>query len=52
MIVPIVFALILVIVIPVGFLITTAVVAATLGDLLRSDAEGRNAGSELVETNY
>ena len=52
MIVAIAFAVILVIVIPVGFLISTALAAALFGELLRTDAEGRNADSELLETNY
>lgn len=48
----IVFAVIVVIVIPVGFLMSTTVAAAVLGALLRSDAEQRHAGGELLDTNY
>ena len=47
----IVFAVILVIAIPVGFLMSTTIVASILGELLTSDAAERHAGSELLETN-
>lgn len=48
----IIFAVILVVVIPVGFLMSTSVAAAALGALLKNDAEQRNADSELIDTNY
>lgn len=41
----------LVIAIPVGFLMSTSVVAGALGELLRTDAERRHADSELLEHN-
>ena len=48
----IVFVVILVVAIPVGFLMSTSLVAAILGSLLRTDAECRHGDSELIETNY
>ena len=48
----IIFAIILVVVIPVGFLMSTTLAAAVMGALLKHDAEKRNADSELLETNY
>lgn len=47
----IIFAVILVIAIPVGFLMSTTVVAAAIGELLATDADKRNPDSELLETN-
>jgi hypothetical protein len=52
MVVGIVFAFILVIGIPIGFLMSTTVAAATLGELLRLGSERDNADSELLDTNY
>lgn len=52
MIVAIVFAIIVVIVIPVGFLMSTSLAAAVLGALLKTDADRRHADSELLDTNY
>jgi hypothetical protein len=43
--------IVLVVVIPVGVLISGGVAAALLGWSLKEDAEGRNEGSELVELN-
>ncbi len=51
MIAAIVFAVILVVVIPVGFLMSTSIVAAAIGELLRLGAERDNADSELLELN-
>ena len=48
----IIFAVILVVVIPVGFLMSTTIAAALLGLLLKNDAEYRNRDSELLDTNY
>jgi hypothetical protein len=42
---------ILLIAIPVGVLMSGAAVAAVLGWFLRSDAEARHQGSELIDTN-
>ena len=42
---------VLVVVIPVGVLISGGVAAALLGWSLKEDAERRNEGSELVELN-
>ena len=52
MIAAIIFAFIVVVVIPVGFLMSTSIAAGAIGALLRHDAERRNADSELLETNY
>lgn len=48
---PIIIAVLLVVVIPVGFLMSTSVAAGVLGFLLKDDADRRNQGSPLVETN-
>ncbi len=48
----IIFAVILIVIIPVGFLMSTTLAAAVMGALLKHDAERRNADSELLETNY
>ncbi len=42
----------LLVVIPVGFLMSTSVAAAVLGFLLKDDADRRHADSELLDTNY
>jgi hypothetical protein len=52
MIAAIIFAFIVVVVIPVGFLMSTSIGAAALGALLKSDAERRAPDSELLDTNY
>ena len=41
--------LLLVIVIPVGILISGAVAASLLGGLLKKDADGSHEGSELLD---
>jgi hypothetical protein len=46
------FAVILVLAIPVGFLMSTALAAGVLGALLQSDVERRHSESELLDTNY
>lgn len=48
----IIIAVVIVILIPVGFLMSLSGVAAVLGQLLTSDAEKSHEGSELLETNY
>ena len=48
---PILIVVILVVVIPVGFLMSTTVAAGLIGFLLTDDAEKRHAGSELIEAN-
>lgn len=52
MLAAIIFAVILVVVIPVGFLMSTSIAAAAVGALLKVDAERRNTDSELLDTNY
>ena len=44
-------AVVVVVLIPVGFLMSTSIAAGVLGFLLKSDAEERHADSELLETN-
>lgn len=52
MVAAVIFAVIVVVVIPVGFLMSTTIVAAALGALLKLDGDRRHAGSELLDTNY
>ena len=52
MIAAIIFAIIVVVVIPVGFLMSTSIAAAAVGSLLKTNAERTNADSELIDTNY
>ncbi len=47
----IVFAFILVVGIPVGFLMSTTIAAGVLGELLRFNAEKADPDSELIDTN-
>lgn len=49
---PIIMVVVLLVVIPVGFLMTMALPAAVIGHLLRKGAENDNPDSELLETNY
>jgi len=42
---------VLVVGIPVGFLMSTSIAAAILGQALTLDAESRNEGSELIALN-
>ena len=44
-------AFVIVVVIPVGVVMSSAVAAAILGQALSEDAEARYEGSELVELN-
>jgi putative copper export protein len=48
----IIFLIFLLVVIPVGFLMTMALPAGIVGFLLKSKAEKDHAGSELLDTNY
>jgi len=48
----IIIAVVVLIVIPVGFLMSTSIAAAAVGFLLKTNAEAVNEGSELLETNY
>ena len=48
----IIIAVVLVVVIPVGFLMTMALPAGVLGFLLKSRAEAIHPDSELIDTNY
>ena len=52
MIEAIIFAVIVVILIPIGFLMSTTIAAAVIGALMKTDAEQRHADSELLDTNY
>jgi len=47
----VIIVLVLVVVLPVGFLVGGAVVAGLLGSALKADGEARNAGSELIDLN-
>ncbi len=49
---PLLMVLALVILIPVGFLMSTTIAAAVMGFLLKDNAEKLNADSELLESNY
>lgn len=49
---PIIIAVVVVIAIPVGFLMSTSIAAGVIGFLLKDNAEKSNANSELLETNY
>lgn len=51
MVAAIIFAFILVVVIPVGFLMSTAFAAGILGSLLRQNGERTDEDSELIATN-
>lgn len=45
-------AIVIIVLIPVGFLMSMAVPASLVGLLLKNKAEADNTGSELVNTNY
>ncbi len=45
-------AFVIVVVIPVGFLMSMAVVSAIFGFALKTNAEAENADSELIDCNY
>ena len=49
---PIIIVAVLIVVIPVGFLMSTSIAAAAMGFLLKNTAEKANADSELIATNY
>lgn len=48
----IILAVVIIVVIPVGFLMTMAIVSAVMGWTLTDDAEARAEGSELIDLNY
>lgn len=48
----IILAVVILIVIPVGFLMTMAAVSAIFGLALKSNAEAEADGSELIDLNY
>lgn len=48
---PVIIVLVLVVVIPVGFLMSTSVAAAVIGFLLTDNAEKADPDSELIATN-
>jgi predicted membrane metal-binding protein len=52
MLAAIIFAIIVVVVIPVVFLMSMSLVAGIMGSLLRQNAERANEDSELIDTNY
>ena len=45
-------AIVVIVLIPIGFLMSTSIAAAVFGFLLTSNAEKDHEGSELLETNY
>ena len=45
-------AAVIIIVIPVGFLMTTAAVAAIMGFAMKTNADAEADGSELIDLNY
>ncbi len=49
---PIIMVLVLLVVIPVGFLMSTSIAAAVMGFLLKGNAEKADPDSELLATNY
>jgi hypothetical protein len=52
MIGPILIVLALLVALPIGFLVTGAIIAAILGIALRHNGEVEHEGSELVELNH
>lgn len=48
----VIIAVVIVVLIPVGFLMSMAAPAAIIGGFLKSTAESDAGDSELVETNY
>ncbi len=48
----IIIAVVVIVLIPVGFLMSTSIAAGIFGFLLSSNAEQEHEGSELLETNY
>lgn len=48
----IIIVVVILVLIPVGFLMSMAVPASLFGFLLKTKAENDNAESELLETNY
>ncbi len=49
---PIIIVAVLVVLIPVGFLMSTSIAAAVMGFLLKDKVEKANPDSELLSTNY
>ena len=52
MIAAIIAAVVIVVVMPVGFLMSTSLAAGVLGGLLKSSAEKTDPESELIANNY
>ncbi len=48
----IILAVVILVVIPVGFLMTMAVVSGIMGFAMKSNADAEHPGSELIELNY
>lgn len=51
MIGPVVIVIVLLVLIPVGVMLSGNIAAGILGWLLKADAEARNEGSELIDLN-
>ncbi len=49
---PVIIVVVLLVLIPVGFLMSTSIAAAVMGYLLKDNAERLNADSELLDTNW
>jgi hypothetical protein len=48
----IILAVVILVVIPVGFLMTMAVVSGIMGFAMKTNADAEHDGSELVDLNY
>lgn len=48
----VIIVIVLLVVLPVGFLVGGAVIAGLLGSALKADGEARHQGSELVDLNH
>jgi hypothetical protein len=48
----VVIVVVLLVVIPVGFLMSMVVPASVIGSMLKRSVETDHAGSELIDTNY
>lgn len=49
---PVIIVVVLLVLIPVGFLMSTTIAAGVMGYLLKDNAERLNADSELLDTNW
>jgi hypothetical protein len=48
----IILAVVILVVIPVGFLMTMAIVSAIMGFAMKTNADAEHDGSELIDLNY